>query len=127
MRLDVVVELAQPEVVAAEVIEIRNIVRDLWRHRTAERAATFIYIALRYLLDVGKTPTRAQGLICGNEFASNPYGCVARLKPAARLVSLVRCEKGSLGHQKIHDRESGARIFQIPESSSTFDSALKTH
>lgn len=54
--------LESPMKQAAELLVGAQVLNGFVRHRTAERAVTFIYIALRYLLYLGKTPTRAQSI-----------------------------------------------------------------
>ena len=54
--------LESPLKQAAELLVGAQVLNGFVRHRTAERAVTFIYIALRYLLYLGKTPTRAQSI-----------------------------------------------------------------
>lgn len=47
---------------AAELLVGAQVLSAFMRHRTAERAVTFIYITFRYLFYLGKEPTRAQSI-----------------------------------------------------------------
>lgn len=47
---------------AAELLVTAQVLNGFVRHRTPERAVTFLYIVFRYALYVGNTPTREQSI-----------------------------------------------------------------